>query len=361
MKVSSHIRYACAHATTLIKAHQNMMESEVAALGKRTHRVRDEDLDSEFDYAPERKKGTWRDDPIATERPPDLIHMPTHSATVPSKEVVVAERDKEEWRARKYHYLAMDAYSRHKALVNQYLLSCGRGIEHFERPTENDRNDYAVLAEEHKFLWDSGDAPKTWEKRLAKAYYDKLFKEYAIADLSRYKENMVAMRWRVEKEVCEGKGQFVCGNKHCLRSEGLVSWEVNFAYVEQAERKNALVKLRLCPKCSKKLNYHKKCKVWGGSSKSSKKGKREKTRKHKRRKHRRHLSSERKDDKGQSSDSGTEQSGSGGEEEAEPVAEDGSVTGTEPSSSAVWKKPAEAFLEKSEVEEFDDYFKDMLL
>ena len=30
-------------------------------------------------------------------------------------------------------------------------------------------------------------------------------------------------------------------------------------------------------------------------------------------------------------------------------------------SGAVWSKPAEAFLEKSKEEEFDDYFKDMLL
>lgn len=333
------------------------MDPEVVGLGKRTHRVRDEDLDSEFDYAPERKRGTWRDDPIATLRPPDIGHMATHSVAVPSKEVVVAERDKEEWRARRFHYLAMDAYSRHKALVNQYLLSCGRGIEHFKRPTENDRNDYCVLAEEHKFLWEAGDKPATWEKRLAKAYYDKLFKEYAIVDLSRYKENKIAMRWRVEKEVCEGKGQFVCGNKHCPRAEELVSWEVNFAYVEQTERKNALVKLRLCPKCSKKLNYHKKCKVW---SKGGKKGKRDKAKSKKRsEKYHRNHSSEKGDsrDKGTSSDSGTEQSGSDGEEEGAGSAE----KGEEPSGSAVWSKPAEAFLEKSKVNEFDDYFKDMLL
>ena len=29
------------------------------------------------------------------------------------------------------------------------------------------------------------------EKRMAKKYYDKLFKEYCITDLSRYKENKV--------------------------------------------------------------------------------------------------------------------------------------------------------------------------
>jgi hypothetical protein len=32
--------------------------------------------------------------------------------------------------------------------------------------------------------------------------------------------------------------------------------QVNFAYEEHGERKNALVKLRLCPPCSEKLNHH---------------------------------------------------------------------------------------------------------
>ncbi|UYV65844.1 FRA10AC1 [Cordylochernes scorpioides] len=106
------------------------------------------------------------------------------------------------------------------------------------------------------------------EKRLAKKYYDRLFKEYSICNLSLYKENkmmarahnqghhnMVALRWRVEQEVIEGKGQFICGNKQCQETEGLRSWEVNFGYMEHGEKKNALVKLRLCPPCSDKLNY----------------------------------------------------------------------------------------------------------
>ena len=38
-------------------------------------------------------------------------------------------------------------------------------------------------------------------------------------------------------------GQFQCGNKRCEKEEGLKSWEVNFAYVEHGEKKNALVKL----------------------------------------------------------------------------------------------------------------------
>lgn len=55
-----------------------------------------------------------------------------------------------------------------------------------------------------------------------------------------------------------GKGQFTCGEKSCNEKESLRSWEVNFAYVEQGEKKNTLVKLRLCPSCSHKINYHTK-------------------------------------------------------------------------------------------------------
>jgi protein FRA10AC1 len=65
------------------------------------------------------------------------------------------------------------------------------------------------------------------------------------------------LRWRTEKEVISGKGQFECGNKKCTAREGLRSYEVNFAYSEAGESKQALVKLRVCPKCSYKLNYRK--------------------------------------------------------------------------------------------------------
>lgn len=54
-------------------------------------------------------------------------------------------------------------------------------------------------------------------------------------------------RHQVEKnkrcDLFELPGQFQCGNKRCENQEGLKSWEVNFAYVEQGEKRNALVKL----------------------------------------------------------------------------------------------------------------------
>ena len=55
-----------------------------------------------------------------------------------------------------------------------------------------DKTDYDVIRENHRFLWDEEDSPDTWEAQLAKKYYDKLFKEYCICDLTMYKSNKVS-------------------------------------------------------------------------------------------------------------------------------------------------------------------------
>ncbi|OXU23583.1 hypothetical protein TSAR_000336 [Trichomalopsis sarcophagae] len=94
---------------------------------------------------------------------------------------------------------------------------------------------------------------------------DNLFKEYCIGDLTNYKHNQIALRWRTEKEVLSGKGESICGNRKCTDTENLKSWEVNFKYVENGKTNNTLVKLRLCEVCSVKLNYTRR-------SKSHKKG-----------------------------------------------------------------------------------------
>uniref|UniRef100_A0A182JHI5 Uncharacterized protein n=1 Tax=Anopheles atroparvus TaxID=41427 RepID=A0A182JHI5_ANOAO len=151
----------------------------------------------------------------------------------------------------------LNPYELHKHLINEYILNKPGATKLLQRDNSRDKTDHDVIRENHRFLWDN-ETVDSWEKQLSKKYYDKLFKEYCIADLSRYKENKVAMRWRVEKEVVVGKGQFICGAKSCEERNNLRSWEVNFGYLEQAEKKNALVKLRLCLKCSDKLNYHSK-------------------------------------------------------------------------------------------------------
>ena len=65
---------------------------------------------------------------------------------------------------------------------------------------------------------------------------------------------MYAFRWRTEKEVVDGTGQFTCGNKHCKKFvkkglDELSSFEVMFNYKERGEKKSALVKIRVCEKC----------------------------------------------------------------------------------------------------------------
>ncbi|KAF8943726.1 hypothetical protein BGZ47_005110 [Haplosporangium gracile] len=148
----------------------------------------------------------------------------------------------------------MDAWARHQHFIENYVKFYN------DKPssTQESRSttEREILHENHRFLRsESDDQDLTWEKRIAKKYYDKLFKEYALVELKYYKEGRVAMRWRNQKEVIRGKGQFTCGNLSCNESKGLESWEVNFGYVEQGEKKNALVKIRLCEKCSYKLNY----------------------------------------------------------------------------------------------------------
>ena len=327
-------------------------------------RARDEDLDSEFEFSSEAKRKTWRDDPLAVHKGVGTS-APRHSVAIPSKQLVTQEYDREEWRARRFHYLAMDAYSRHKALVNHYLLFSGRGIEHLKRSTDRDRNDFSVLGEQHRFLWSDSDAADTWEEKLAKSYYDRLFKEYAICDLSRYGENKIALRWRVEKEVVDGKGQFVCGHKHCSETKDLQSWEVNFNYAEHGQKKQALVKVRLCKECSDKLNFHHKRKLWkrkenkgtedtdSTSSEKKKNGKKNKKDKKKKKKKRGRKSEEEKGKKKaveSESGSGSAEGGSG---------ESGTEAGEDRSS--VWRQSAAAALDKSKEDEFEDYFKDMLL
>jgi len=258
------------------------------------------------------------------------------------------EVSRDEGRRQRHKYLALNAYDRHKLLINEYLLNYPGAIQLLQRDTSKDKSDLDVIKENHRFLWDNIDNTKlTWEQQLAKNYYDKLFHEYCICDLSRFKENKIAMRWQTEKEVKDGKGQFQCGARKCHERDNLRTWEVNFAYQEENERKNALVKVRLCPECSYRLNYHHKRKDVTKRI-HTKKSKKDKKAKSKHRK-RRHSSSSESDSNHEQKHIKLKHEESLKEKELEQKA------------SEIWSEPVQVEQEKSREEDFSEFLEDLFL
>ncbi|XP_047491206.1 protein FRA10AC1 homolog [Penaeus chinensis] len=259
---------------------------------------------------------------------------------LPSKLLLADAASQDEGKRRRYQMSNLTAYERHKMLINEYILYHPGSTNSLQRDTSKDKRDIDVIRENHQFLWDASDAPDTWERQLAKKYFDKLFKEYCICDLSRYKENKVGMRWRIEVEVIDGKGQFTCGERRCSETEGLRTWEMNFGYIEQEVKKNALVKLRLCHDCSYKVNYHHKRKeVTRKRTKSN-------ADKHRNKKKQRKEEDETAKEETQST---------------EPEKETTEKEGEKDSEDSVWKGPAKVEEEKSREEEFEEYLQDLFL
>mmetsp|Transcript_7504 Transcript_7504/g.19546 ORF Transcript_7504/g.19546 Transcript_7504/m.19546 type:complete len:169 (-) Transcript_7504:39-545(-) len=97
--------------------------------------------------------------------------------------------------------------------------------------------------------WDS------WETRMAVRYYRRLHKEYAIVDLSRWREGQCGLRWRTEAEVLAGVGETTCAARRCREVADLRTFEVPFAYSDpgDAKTKCELVKVRVCAACGDKL------------------------------------------------------------------------------------------------------------
>eukprot|EP00752_Nemacystus_decipiens_P016118 g14413.t1 len=169
----------------------------------------------------------------------------------------------------------MNAYARHQELIRNYH----RYHQHAEVPSsgaidakglsgQRRLTDEEALRRQHRFVRDQEEDnrahqakgleaaeadPTAWEVRMASKYYKLLFKEYALADLSRYREDKVGLRWRTEKDVVSGKGQFECGALRCQERNDLHSYELNFRYKEAGVIKNELVKVRVCPQCARKL------------------------------------------------------------------------------------------------------------
>nr|XP_045015745.1 protein FRA10AC1 isoform X3 [Jaculus jaculus] len=255
-----------------------------------------------------KKKRTVEDDFLLTKPFQKEKH-----GKVAHKQVAAELLDREEARNRRFHLIAMDAYQRHTKFVNDYILYYGGKREDFKRLGENDKTDLDVIRENHRFLWnDEDETDMTWEKRLAKKYYDKLFKEYCIADLSRYKENKFGFRWRIEKEVISGKG--------------------------------------LCQECSFKLNFHHRRKEIKAKKRKAKiKTDGEESSHKKSRISSAEEATTRKDD-GHSSSKKSEGS----------LHRDSDEEGNA-SESELWKGALPETDEKSQEEEFDEYFQDLFL
>ena len=186
----------------------------------------------------------------------------------------------------------MNAYERHKQLMLDWQKYYGGRLPQLQQTAA--KSDRDSLREAYRFIRSAeDDADDSWEARLARRYYAKLFREYAIADLSRHKvrqallwcsalwqqvqpycldqrvqgrsacparhtmhelsaqEGRVGMRWRTEAEVTAGTGQFSCGARKCGERRGLASFEAPFAYTEAGLDKQALVKARpACAACT---------------------------------------------------------------------------------------------------------------
>lgn len=308
----------------------------------------DSDFSDEEGKSGDKKKRTRYDDALL-KKP---FQKEKHGKVAHSK-VAADEWDREEARNWRSHLISMDAFARHKKFVNDYFLYYGGKKEDFKRSQANDKTDLDVIREHHRFLWQEEDeVDMTWEKRMAKKYCDKLFKEYCIADLSRYKQNQFGFRWRVEKEVISGKGQFFCGSKHCDEKEGLKSWEVNFGYLEHGEKRNALVKLRLCPECSYKLNFHHRRREIKPKNKKQEAEERNEDPPRKGSKSSLSPKSKHKNKKGNSSSDKTNKS-----DKEDEFSEDQEG----PSDADFWKGPLQETDEKTREEEFDEYFQDLFL
>lgn len=136
-----------------------------------------------------------------------------------------------------------------------------------------------VLQKNHRFIRDEDEdqvAARTWEEQLSLSWYNKLFREYALCDLTQYKSGGVALRWRTEQEVLDRIGELTCGALECrhhqpvytprdddhdtespLVPRELTPYQLNFRYEEGGQVKQALVKVVLCSRCSRKLTWKK--------------------------------------------------------------------------------------------------------
>lgn len=86
--------------------------------------------------------------------------------------------------------------------------------------------------------------------RAARRFYDSLIKDVALVDLSLVGDGRIGLRWRIEEEVLEFKGDRVCASLACSSRGPLLAYELPF---RSKDSEDALVKVRVCQDCARSL------------------------------------------------------------------------------------------------------------
>ncbi|KII90149.1 hypothetical protein PLICRDRAFT_80776, partial [Plicaturopsis crispa FD-325 SS-3] len=157
-------------------------------------------------------------------------------------------------------------------------------------PAAPGTTEFEILKASHRFLHDEHEKDESWDHKLARKYYDSLYREFAVCDLKHYKSGNFSLRWRTEAEVLSGAGESTCANTRCplheppspqsgLKMPPLTTLELPFAYEEAGVARNALVKVVLCARCYDKLMW-KRRKERSEEVKEDGADEREKTRRH---------------------------------------------------------------------------------
>ncbi|KAL9646903.1 hypothetical protein ABK040_013763 [Willaertia magna] len=105
-------------------------------------------------------------------------------------------------------------------------------------------SDVDILQKNYRFIRNSDDDDSNDEEEekkevvdeLTKNYEEKLYKEYVLADLSKYKEGQIGLRWRTEKEVLNEKGTKICGNINCNDSKNLECMQLKSIVVKNVQK-----------------------------------------------------------------------------------------------------------------------------
>ena len=118
--------------------------------------------------------------------------------------------------------------------------------------------DQEALRRKLRFVRRTTDPDPDADDRLvqaAKAFEAQLFREYALADLGRYQNQQIGLRWRTARECQAGKGETSCGALDCAATEKLSRLELPFTYREEGTKLTTLVKVTMCPSCAEKVAF----------------------------------------------------------------------------------------------------------